>query len=240
MSPLPKLNNMPKYSVTVPSMNKEVTIRPFIVKEEKIMLIAMESQDPKQIAQAILDTVKSCILDEEIDTRLLTSYDVEYMFLKIRAKSAGETAKLLLKCEHCEKENEVSINIDDIKMDIKEGWTNDNVIKITDDINVEMKHPSFVSLASSSEVLDTSPTRQIFGLLKESVVSVNTEEERIDMRDVKFEEFEEFIESMTGEQFTKIREYIMTIPKLQHNVKFDCKECSKETNINLEGLQSFL
>ena len=84
---------MPKYNVTIPSMNKEVSIRPFIVKEEKIMLIAMESQDPKQIAQAILDTVKSCILDE-IESRLLTSYDVEYLFLNIRAKSAGETSKL--------------------------------------------------------------------------------------------------------------------------------------------------
>ena len=230
---------MPKYNVTIPSMNKEVSIRPFIVKEEKIMLIAMESQDPKQIAQAILDTVKSCILDE-IESRLLTSYDVEYLFLKIRAKSAGETSKLLLKCEHCETENEVSINIDDIKMNVKEGWSTDNIIKITDDIDLEMRHPSFISLASSADVMNTSQTHQIFGLLKESVVSVQTENDRIDMKDVNFKEFEEFVESMTGEQFTKIRDYISAIPKLTHNVKFCCKECSKDNDILLEGLQSFL
>ncbi len=240
MSLLPKLNNMPKYSVTIPSMNKEVMIRPFIVKEEKIMLIAMESQDPKQIAQSILDTVKSCILDE-VESRLLTSYDVEYLFLKIRAKSAGETAKLLFKCEECEEENEVTVNLDEIKMDIKEGWTNDNVVKITDEISLEMRHPSFLALASSSDVVTSkSPTHQIFGILKESVAAVLTDDNRIDVKDVNFEEFEEFIESMTGEQFTKIREYVLKIPKLTHEVNYDCEKCSKDNNVKLEGLQSFL
>tara|TARA_B100000902_G_C27214899_1_gene866415 strand:- start:283 stop:993 length:711 start_codon:yes stop_codon:yes gene_type:complete len=236
MSLLPKLNNMPKYLVDVPSMKKDINIRPFLVKEEKIMLIAMESQDGKQIAQAVLDTVKSCILDE-INVNSLTSYDVEYLFLKIRSKSVGETAKLLFKCESCNDENEVIVKLDDIKIDVKNA---DNVIKINDTISVEMKHPSFISLANSEDVITESPTRQIFGLIKESIISVMTEDERIDMREVKFEEFEEFMESMTGDQFTKIREYIQDIPKLKHDIEYKCKACEHENKISVEGLQSFL
>ena len=95
---LPKLNNTPKYPVVIPSTKQEVQIRPFVVKEEKILLIAMESQDPRQIANSILDTVTSCII-EDIDDRTLTSYDVEYLFLQIRSKSVGSMSKVMMKCK---------------------------------------------------------------------------------------------------------------------------------------------
>jgi len=103
-----------------------------------------------------------------------------------------------------------------------------------------MKHPSFISLASSPDVVNVQPTHQIFGLMKEAIVAVQTDDERIAVRDVNFQEFEEFIESMSGEQFSKIREYIMAIPKLSHEVNYNCEKCSKDNNVKLEGLQSFL
>ena len=118
MSLLPKLNNVPKYNVTIPSISKEVSVRPFLVKEEKIMLIALESQDPKQIAGGVLDTVKSCIIDD-VDVNSLTSYDVEYLFLQLRCKSVGENAELLLKCTNCQHENKVGVNLNDIKIGIR-------------------------------------------------------------------------------------------------------------------------
>jgi len=236
MSLLPKLNNVPKYNITIPSMKKEVSVRPFLVKEEKIMLIAMESQDAKQIAQAVIDTVRSCVLSE-INVHELTSYDVEYLFLQIRSKSVGETAKLLFKCDDCQEENEVNIKTDDINIDVK---TSKDTINITDKISVEMRHPSFISLAKSEDVINDSPTHQIFGLIKEAIVAVMTDDNRVDMREVSFEEYQEFLESMTQEQFGLIREYIQSIPKLTHDIEYTCTKCNKENKVMLEGLQSFL
>lgn len=233
---LPKLNNVPKYKITVPSTNKEVTFRPFLVKEEKILLIALESQDPVQIATAITDTVISCI-SEEISRKDLKSYDIEFLFLKIRAKSVGETANLLFKCESCDTENEVSVNLEEIKMNIVEI---DNRIKISNNIYIEMKHPTFESISRNKKLTTNSPTTQVFGLIQESISAVLTEDERIDIKEVKDEEFQEFIESMTQEQFTKIREYIESIPKLSHDINYSCKNCNTNNNITLEGLQNFL
>jgi len=233
---LPKLNNVPKYKITVPSTNKEVTFRPFLVKEEKILLIALESQDPVQIATAITDTVISCI-SEEISRKDLKSYDIEFLFLKIRAKSVGETANLLFKCESCDTENEVSVNLEEIKMNVIEI---DNRIKISNDIYIEMKHPTFESISRNKKLTTNSPTTQVFGLIQESISAVLTEDERIDIKEVKDEEFQEFIESMTQEQFTKIREYIESIPKLSHDINYSCKNCNTNNNITLEGLQNFL
>ena len=233
---LPKLNNVPKYKLKVPSTNQEITFRPFLVKEEKILLIALESQDPIQIATAITDTVVSCI-SEDIDKRDLKSYDIEFLFLKIRAKSVGESSDLLFKCEKCESENEVKINIDETKINVEE---NDNRIKITEDIYLEMKHPSFESISKNQKLTNDSPTTQVFGLIQESISAVLTNEERIDIQDASDEEFQDFIESMTQEQFTKIREYIENIPRLSHEVIFNCSNCQTNNNITLEGLQSFL
>jgi len=233
---LPKLNNVPKYKITVPSTNKEVTFRPFLVKEEKILLIALESQDPVQIATAITDTVISCI-SEEISRKDLKSYDIEFLFLKIRAKSVGETANLLFKCESCDTENEVSMNLEEIKMNVVEI---DNRIEISNNIYIEMKHPTFESISRNKKLTTDSPTTQVFGLIQESISAVLTENERIDIKEVADEEFQEFIESMTQEQFTKIREYIESIPKLSHDINYSCKNCNTNNNITLEGLQNFL
>jgi len=233
---LPKLNNVPKYKIKVPSTNQEISYRPFLVKEEKVLLIALESQDPVQIAMAITDTVASCV-SEEINKKALKAYDVEFLFLKIRAKSVGETSKLLLKCESCDVENEVNVNIDQITLDIKEQ---DNKIEISDNIFIEMKHPSFDSMSRNTTLLVDSPVTQVFGLIRECVSAILTEEERIAIEDTTDTEFQDFIESMTQDQFAKIREYLESIPKLTHKINFNCIDCKKKNDITLEGLQSFL
>ena len=238
MSLLPKLNNVPKYNITIPSNNKGISVRPFLVKEEKIMLIALESQDPKQIASGVLDTVRSCILDD-IPVDSLTSYDVEYLFLQLRCKSVGETTDLLLKCNNCTHENKISFNLNDIKMNVK---ATGNKIKVTDDIALEMKHPSFISLANNDNIVGekTTTTDQIFSLIKESVIAVMSGEDRIDIKEVKLDEFQEFLESMTQQQFNNIRKYIENIPKLTHDINFKCEKCNHDNIVTVEGLQSFL
>ena len=234
---LPKLNTtVPKYKILVPSLNKEVTVRPFLVKEEKVLLIALESQDPQQIAMSMLDVVRGCIIDE-IDASKLTGYDVEYLFLQLRAKSVGETTKVNLKCEKCQGETEVDIDLTKIKMS---GQTKDNQIKITDNITVEMQHPTFSSMMRNEKALGTNTTEQAFALIKESVVCVMTEEERIPMSETRHEEFQEFLESMTQEQFGRVREYVESIPKLTHTAGYTCSHCNAKNEMLLEGMQSFL
>ena len=234
---LPKLNDMPMYSVTIPSLNKEVKIRPFVVKEEKVLLIAMESNDPKQIAMAIVDTIVSCT-DGEIDPNKLSAYDVEYLFMQIRCKSVGETSDLRIKCDKCEEQNDVTVNINEIKInkDIPERR-----IELTDNITIEMKIPSYLEVANNDKVVSNNTTHmdQIFGIIIQSIDCVMTEDERIDFKEIRYEEAEEFLGSMNREQFTKIREYMEKQPTLKHDIQFDCTSCGKHNNITLQGLQDF-
>ena len=196
---LPKLNDMPKFSVTIPSLNEEIRIRPFVVKEEKVLLIAMESNDPKQIAMAIIDTIVSCT-EGKIDPNKLTSYDVEYIFMQIRCKSVGETTDIRLKCKECESENDVTVNINEIKINTE---VPDKRIQLTDKITIEMKLPTYLEIAGNDKIVSnsTSTMDQIFGIICQSIDCVMTEEERFSFRDIKHEEQIEFIESMSREQF---------------------------------------
>jgi len=234
---LPKLNDMPMYPVIIPSTQQEVRIRPFVVKEEKILLIAMESQDPKQIAGAILDTIVSCT-ENKVEPKSLTAYDVEYMFMQIRGKSVGETSTINLACDKCEERNEVKINISDIKINSK---IPESRITLTDKIIVEMKPPSYMQIAQSEKILgeNSNATDRLFGLIIEFMDAVLTDDERIAINDIPHEEAIEFLESMTSDQFGKIREYIENQPMLKHEVDYDCENCGHHNNIRLEGLQDF-
>ena len=235
---LPKLTEVPWYNVQVPSNKKEVKFRPFLVKEEKILLMALESEDAGQISNSVLNIIESCVKGDDLNHLLLTSTDVEYLFLKIRSQSVGEVIKLNLKCQKCESENEVSVNIDDIKIESK---TLPKEIQLTDSIRIEVRQPSFYQLSQNQEITNANTqTEQIFSLIKEVVVAVLTEEERISTKDVTKEEFQEFIDSMTQDQFAKIREYIESIPRMKHNVSFSCTNCASSNQLPLEGLQSFL
>lgn len=234
---LPKLNDMPKYSVTIPSLKQEVRVRPFVVKEEKILLIAMESKDPKQIAHAIIDTIKSCV-EDEFDTNKLTSYDVEYLFTQIRGKSVGETSTVLISCPDCETDNEVTVNINELKI---QGEIPNSKIKISDTITIEMKPPSYLQIAENEKIMSENSTTmdRIFGLLISSIDAVLTEEERFSFKDATHQEATEFLESMSQEQFAKVRKYMEEQPSLKHDIEYDCVGCGKHQKLTLEGMQDF-
>ena len=234
---LPRLNNDVNYNLVIPSMNKEIKYRPFLMKEEKTLLTAMESKDNKVIFNSLLDTIRSCVKDD-IKMNSLTSFDVEYMFLQIRSKSVGETAKVGVSCTKCQHLNEIEIKLDDIKIDIPYI---DKIINLDDNIKLEVDWPSFNDLIKSDIIEEGDiTTDKIFGMMEHCFRAVITDDERINLKDVSKQELQDFIDSMNAGQFAKIKDFIENIPKLQHKIDFDCAGCNQKETQVLEGVSNFL
>jgi len=233
---LPKLDVTPKYDVLIPSINKMVKFRPYLVKEEKTLLLAMESEDSTQIINAVADVVVACI-SEDIDKRKLTTFDIEYLMVKIRAKSVGENPAIALKCSECEESNEVKVNIDDIEMDV--GKT-DNIIHLTDTISIKMKYPSFTDIGTSTAITQAeSEVEQSFLVVIKCIDSIQTEDENIAVKDVDEKELIEFLESFTSAQYLKIKTFIEGIPSIESTVNFTCTKCETENTVTLKGMTDF-
>jgi len=232
---LPRLNENPEYELEIPSTKQKVRFRPFLVKEEKVLMIAMESDNQKDILNTVVNTITTCI-NESIEKRSLTTFDVEYLFLKIRAKSVGETSTIGIKCESCETSNDVKINIDEVKMDVPDI---DGLIKLNDQVSVEMRWPSYQAIINDDIMEKESSVDQVFSLIRSSISSIMTNDERFAASDHTAEELDAFIESMDTKQFTQIREYVEKMPKLSHPINFTCSHCAAKNSIQLEGMQNF-
>lgn len=232
---LPKLNESPKYDLVIPSTQKKVRFRPYLVKEEKILMMASESGDQRQALQAIIDTLKACIADD-VNVNDLTTFDVEFAFTQIRSKSVGEVSRIGMKCNNCEYQMEVEVPLDEIKIDAPK--VND-VIQLTDDIKLKMKWPKYFDVLNH-DLTDLSQTQQTFKLLIECIDRVMTEEENISFANESEESRLEFLESLTSSQFAMIREYIEKMPKMKYDLKYTCEKCGHNHEITLEGMQDFL
>lgn len=230
---LPKLNSTPKYEMVIPSQQKTVRFRPYLVKEEKVLLMAFESQDTVQAMKAIIDTILVCV-DDKINKEELTTFDVEYMFTKLRSKSVGERSNLNIECSNCKTKNEVSINIDDIEIKLDNP---SEIIELQDEIHVEMGYPSAEVLMNMKDGI--SQTEQLIELIVYSIKSIMSEEERVNASDVNKKDLREFVESMTGEQFKKVSEFVSTIPTLTKDVEFTCNSCDTENKTTLAGFTDF-
>ena len=232
---LPKLNDLPLYDLVIPSSGQNIRFRPYLVKEEKILMMAMESQDNKQIANAIIDTIFSCI-QEDVNKKDLTSFDIEYIFLQIRSKSVGETSEVLIKCKECKSDEKVTIDLSKIKIEKKDVNTK---IQLNDQFMVEMQYPSFESVLDASSEGLTSQTELGFKMITKCIKSIKTEDEIYHARDVTEKELIDFIESMSGEQFRKMNEFLQAIPRVSEEVEFKCSSCGVENKVTLEGLSDF-
>tara|TARA_R110002074_G_scaffold115775_2_gene246779 strand:- start:126 stop:824 length:699 start_codon:yes stop_codon:yes gene_type:complete len=229
---LPQLNSVPKYTLTIPSTGKKVKYRPYLVKEEKILLMASEQQDPGQIMSAVVDTVIACI-DGSIKKDDLKTFDIEYMFLQIRSKSVGDKIDLKLDCSECKTPNKNSIDISEIKC---EKTASTSIIELTDDISVEMDYPNYTMLD-----FDGDSRTQGFSVLGKCIKTIITDngENRIDASEESEESMGSFIDSMTQSQFSKLSDYLENMPAVKHTIEFECSDCGHANKLKLEGMQSF-
>lgn len=232
---LPKLNDTPKYTIEVPSTGKQVRYRPYLVKEEKVLMMAFETGDQKQSLSAIVDTLKSCI-EDNIDVNTLTTFDIEYLFTQIRSKSVGETATVLLRCTECDHKNESDIDIGSVKVNVPPN--DSKIIQLTDDISLEMKYPSFSDIQSND--LSGDELNVGLALVSSCIDAILTPEERVSTKDASKAEVIEFIESMTQDQFKKVGEFLEGMPAMTHVVDFNCQSCGTENKVILKGMQDFL
>jgi len=226
---LPQLNATPKYTLTVPSTGEELRFRPYLVKEEKVLLIASSSEDMKTMMSAIYDTIEACV--EGIDIEALTTFDLEYIFIQLRAKSTGETSQLSMKCPECGESTPVIIPLEEIQC---VGSDFDPIIKISDEVTVEMKYPSYRDMP---EVKDEN--EMAMNMIASSIKTVIYEDEKIDVADESMETVVAFLESMTQEQFAKITEFFQNTPTVKYDLHFVCKHCGHEKDIEIKGMQSF-
>ena len=233
---LPKLNSTPKYEMNIPSTGETVRFRPFLIKEEKSMLIAAESGDNRTILLSLLDTLKACC-DAEINENKLSTFDVEYMFLKLRAKSVGETTKIGVKCNNCGHTNTLDVNIEEIE--IKKPET-EKLVQLTDKIQVELDYPTFSDVLNSDLGIKSTASEQLFSMMNFVFKTVITDDERINLKEVSKEELTEFIESMDSKQFSKVKDFIDSIPKLKHSYELECESCKTNIKGDMEGLANFL
>ena len=232
---LPVLNEVPKYELTIPSTQEKVLFRPFLVKEQKILLLAYESKNRKQIVQAMLDTIGACA--QTVDVMKLSTFDVDYIFTQIRAKSVGEKVELNVSCTECNTPNQTTVNLEEIVVDIPDR---NMTVPITNEISIKLKYPNYGYYMASSTFFEIETQSEMMTEIAISCLdSVMTEEENISIKDESKEEITKFIESLTSSQFEKISNFVQNLPTLKHTIHYNCINCGVENNKELEGLDDF-
>ena len=238
--PLPKIAT-PSYELELPSTGKTIKYRPFLVKEEKLLVIALESQDTKQITNAIKAVIRSCVLTKSVKVEDLPTFDIEYLFLNIRGKSVGEDIDVKIVCPDDEKtEVNISVNLDDIQ--VEKSKDHSNKIKLDKNLMMELKYPSlneFVKSNFDPNDLNRSAMDQSFDLISTCIDKIYDQDEVWVAADCTKKEIKDFIESMNSAQFKQIENFFETMPKLSHTIKVTNPKTKVESEVVLEGLASF-
>ena len=236
--PLSKIAT-PTYELELPSTEETIKYRPFLVKEEKLLVIALESEDTKQITTAIKSVIKSCVLTKGVKVEQLPTFDIEFLFLNIRGKSVGEELEVNIICpDDGETQVPVIVNLDDIQVQKTEDHTNQ--IKLDDNFMMEMKYPSLDEFIKSNfDFNDKNQMDQSFQLIASCIDKVYSEDEAWATADCTKKEVNEFLESMNSNQFKEIEKFFTTMPKLSHTIKVKNPKTKVESEVVLEGLASF-
>ena len=236
--PLPKIAT-PTYELELPSTEKTVNYRPFLVKEEKLLVLALESEDTKQITTAIKAVLKSCVLTKGIKVEHLPTFDIEFLFLHIRGKSVGEEIEVNITCPDDEKTQvPVTMNLEDIK--VQKNDKHNNQIKLDDNLMMELKYPSLDQFIKNNFDFDEkNQMEQSFDLIGTCIDKIYNEEEVWATADCTKKEMSEFLESMNSTQFKGIEKFFETMPKLSHTIKVANPNTKKKSEVVLEGLASF-
>jgi len=236
---LPKLN-VPVYEAILPSTEKVIKYRPFLVKEEKLLLTALEADDSKALSSAVKQIVNNCV-QGELDVDNLSTFDIEYLFLRLRAKSVGEKVTVGLRpwgCPKnegklCENSTSVEINLEEVKVD--KSTASSSKIMLDDKIGIKMKYPDIDSV----NIMGTSSDAAGMDIIRGCVDMIFTEEETYERDSFTDKELDEFIDSLNSQQFKLIKDFFDNMPVLTHTVKYKCETCGENKETTLTGLNSF-
>ena len=230
---LPKLNTV-TYDLSLPSTGQKLEYRPFLVKEQKALMIAQESNDNKQIEKAFAQIINDCVIDD-VDPYAMPMFDIEYIFLRIRGKSVGEKIQLNLLCPD-DEETRVSVEIDLEEVDVQMQKEHTNTIELSNDVSMIMKYPCLKDMIGFDEEGEIT---NLFEMIRRCVSEVRQGETVYNRVDISDKELDEFIESMTASNFEDVTNFFQTMPKLMHVVDVTNPKTKKKNEIPIEGLQSF-
>ena len=236
--PLPKIAT-PTYELELPSTGETIKYRPFLVKEEKLLVIALESEDTKQITNAIKAVLKSCVLTKRVKVEQIPTIDIEFLFLNIRGKSVGEDLEVNVTCpDDDETQVPVTIYLDDIE--VQKDDNHSNKIKLDDTIMMELKYPSLDQFIKNNfDFNEKNAMDQSFDLIASCIDKVYTQDEVWAAADCTKKEMKDFLEQMNSSQFKEIENFFETMPKLSHTIKITNPKTKVESDVVLEGLASF-
>ena len=237
--PLPKINT-PTYELELPSNGKKIRYRPFLVREEKILIMALESEDMKQITSAIVQILSDCIQTKSVNVSELSTFDIEYLFLNVRSKSVGETVEVNITCpDDGETSVQMEIEIDSIK--VQKNKDHKNVIKLDENLSMKLKYPSLEQFVENNFETNeqTSDVNKSLSMITSCIDMIYDSEESWSAADCTKKELDEFLEQLNTKQFKEIETFFTTMPKLSHTVKVKNPNTKVESEVVLEGLASF-
>ena len=235
--PLPKIST-PTYELVIPSTKKKIKYRPFLVKEEKVLIIAMESEDISTIANAVKEVISACILTRGVKVDELATFDIEYLFLNIRGKSVGEEVEVMVTCpDDGETKVPAVITLDEIEVLFDKKHSRD--VKLDDDLTMRLKYPAMDEFIKSNFALNDVGVDDTFDIVMSCIEQIYNEEESWSTKDCTKKELREFVEQLSSKQFKEIEKFFETMPKLSHTIKVLNPNTQVENDIVLEGLASF-
>lgn len=227
----------PKYTLTVPSSGDEVKFRPFVVKEQKALMLAQQSEDAQVMADTLKDIISACV-NEKIDVEKLAIFDIEYIFSQIRAKSVGEETDLVFRCGYCEDEKaKVKVTIDLTTLQVEKNPDHTNKIALFDDVGVIMKYPTISTLNAIDMKGDDIDA--VFEIIASCIDTIYDASELYHAHESTKEELISFLENLTADQYEKVTQFFETMPQLRKEIKFNCPACSKENVATLKGIEDF-
>ena len=235
--PLPKIST-PTYELVIPSTKKKIKYRPFLVKEEKVLIIAMESENTTTIANAVKEVISNCVLTRGVKVNELATFDIEYLFLNIRGKSVGEEVEVLVTCpDDGETKVPTVITLDEIEVQFDKDHSRD--IKLDDELSMRLKYPSMDEFVKSNFTLNDIDVDDTFEIVMSCVEQIYNEEESWSTKDCTKKEMKEFIEQLSSKQFKEVEKFFATMPKLSHTINITNPNTGVENEVVLEGLASF-
>jgi len=232
------IQSAPKYSVTIPSTEETVNFRPFIVKEQKSLLLAQQSEKQGVMIDTLKDVISACTFNK-IDVSNLALFDLEYLFTQIRAKSVGETVELVIKCNTCTDEKaRAKVSYDLTNIEVKKDENHNKKIPLFDDVGVMMKYPNFDMIRGFENIQD-GDVEELFGMVSKCIDYIYNTEEVFHTKDLSKEEVDEFLNNLTQDQFSKIQNFFETLPKIYTDLDYICPVCEVKQQTRVEGINSF-